>query len=116
MASDALSALSKLAMAVKAAHDGVQENREQCTLLNDQVQNVVSALTGLLPSTLKKVAVKEAVSSLGKTLRAAADLIEGFKKKHWFKKMLSHSSTTEQFEALFVELDRVMAVCSFTLN
>lgn len=116
MASDALSALYTLAMAVKAAHEGVQGNQEQCTLLNDQVQNVVSALRGLPPPTLKKAAVKAAVSSLRETLRAAADLIEGFKKKHWIKKMLSHSSTTEKFEALFVELDRVLAVCGFALN
>ena len=113
---DGLTTVFNLAVAVKGAHDGVKGNKEQCKLLNDQVQVVATSLRGLPAATLKTKAVKNGVASLRETLRSALDLIGGFKKKNWFKKILSHSSTTEKFEALFVELDRVLAVCGFALN
>ena len=39
-----------------------------------------------------------------------------FKSVGWFKKVLSHASITAKFEALFVELDRVLTVCGFALE
>ena len=116
MATNVLSTIYSLAAAVKGAYDGVQGNREQCKLLNDQVQNVATALRGLSAATVEGEAVKEAISSLTETLRAAADLIEGFKKKHWLKKVLWHSSVTQKFEGLFGKLDCVLTVCGFALN
>lgn len=61
----------------------------------------------------KRSCVVQAVSNLRETLRAAADLIEGFKKKHWMKKVLFYSSTAKKFEGLFLELDRVLTICGF---
>lgn len=116
VATNVLSTIYSLAVAVKGAYDGVQGNREQCKLLNDQVQNVATALGGLSAATLDEKAVKEAICSLTETLRAAADLIEGFKKKHWIKKVLWHSSVTQKFEGLFGKLDCVLTVCGFALN
>ena len=113
---DALTTVYKLAVAIKGVHDGVKGNKEQCKLLNDQVQVVATSLRGLPAATLKTKSVKNGVASLRETLRSALDLIGGFKRKNWFTRMLSHSSITEKFEALFVELDRVLAVCGFALN
>ena len=107
-----------LALAVKEAHNGVQGNKEQCAMLNDQVQHVANSLKALPREALKKSAKALAgvIVSLTETLRSAKDLIADFKKKHWLKKVLSHASITAKFEALFVELDRVLQVCGFALG
>ena len=116
MASDILCTVLSLAMKVKDACDGVQGNKDQCKLLNDHVQNVALSLKKLPPKTQKKQEIKEVLTSLVETLRSATSLIEGFKHKHWIKKMLTHASTAAKFEALFVELDRVLAVCGFAFQ
>lgn len=116
MASDVLSTIWSLAKSVKEAHDGVQGNKAQCTLLNDQVQHVAKSLGQLPPVTLRKREVSDAIGTLRETLRSCADLIGGFKKQHWIRKTLTHASTTEKFEELFKELDQVLHVSGFALQ
>lgn len=116
MATDVLSTVWSLAVKVKAAHDGVQGNKEQCSMLNDQVQHVVASLRALPEETRRKTNIIEVMKSLTETLRSATDFMEGFKKKHWIQKMYYNNSNKEKFEELFAELDRVLQVCGFTLN
>lgn len=116
MATDVLSTVWSLAVKVKAAYDGVQGNKEQCSMLNDQVQHVVASLRALPEETRRKSNIIEAMKSLTETLRSATDFMEGFKKKHWIQKMYYNNSNKEKFEELFEELDRVLQVCGFTLN
>lgn len=85
-------------------------------MLHDQVQHVAASLKALPDPTKRKKEVKAAVSSLRETLRSCLDLIGEFKKTHWIKKAVFHASTTGKFEALFVELDRVLQVCGFALE
>ena len=105
-----------LAVQIKEVYDGVQGNKEQCKMLHDQVQHVAASLKALPDPTKRKTEVKAAVSSLRETLRSCLDLIGEFKKTHWIKKAVFHASTTGKFEALFVELDRVLQVCGFALE
>ena len=116
MATDVLSTVWSLAVKVKAAYDGVQGNKEQCSMLNDQVQHVVASLRALPEETRRKSNIIEVMKSLTETLRSATDFMEGFKKKHWIQKMYYNNSNKEKFEELFEELDRVLQVCGFTLN
>lgn len=116
MATDVLSTVWSLAVKVKAAHDGVQGNKEQCSMLNDQVQHVVASLRALPVETRRKSNIIGVMKSLTETLRSATDFMEGFKKKHWIQKMYYNNSNKEKFEELFEELDRVLQVCGFTLN
>lgn len=116
MATDVLSTVWSLAVKVKAAYDGVQGNKEQCSMLNDQVQHVVASLRALPEETRRKTNIIEVMKSLTETLRSATDFMEGFKKKHWIQKMYYNNSNKEKFEELFEELDRVLQVCGFTLN
>ena len=116
MATDVLSTVWSLAVKVKAAYDGVQGNKEQCSMLNGQVQHVVASLRALPEETRRKSNIIEAMKSLTETLRSATDFMEGFKKKHWIQKMYYNNSNKEKFEELFEELDRVLQVCGFTLN
>lgn len=116
MATDVLSTVWSLAVKVKAAYDGVQGNKEQCSMLNDQVQHVVASLRALPEGTKRKSNIIEVMKSLTETLRSATDFMEGFKKKHWIQKMYYNNSNKEKFEELFEELDRVLQVCGFTLN
>eukprot|EP00729_Bicosta_minor_P026376 gene26376-10409_t len=113
---DGLSAVYALAVQIKEVYDGVQGNKEQCKMLHDQVQHVAASLKALPDPTKGKKEVKAAVSSLRETLRSCLDLIGEFKKTHWIKKAVFHASTTGKFEALFVELDRVLQVCGFALE
>lgn len=113
---DGLSAVYALAVQIKEVYDGVQGNKEQCKMLHDQVQHVAASLKALPDPTKRKKEVKAAVSSLRETLRSCLDLIGEFKKTHWIKKAVFHASTTGKFEALFVELDRVLQVCGFALE
>lgn len=111
---DVLPAVYALAVQIKVVYDGVQGNKEQCKMLHDQVQHVAASLKALPDPTKRKTEVKAAVSSLRETLRSCLDLIGEFKKTHWIKKAVF--STTGKFEALFVELDRVLQVCGFALE
>lgn len=113
---DGLSAVYALAVQIKEVYDGVQGNKEQCKMLHDQVQHVAASLKALPDPTKRKREVKAAVSSLRETLRSCLDLIGEFKKTHWIKKAVFHASTTGKFEALFVELDRVLQICGFALE
>jgi hypothetical protein len=116
MGSDALSVVWTLAAALKNAYEGVPGNKEQCKLLNDQVQHVATALKGLPLAAREKPEIVGVVGTLAETLRSATGLIAQFKSVGWFKKVLSHASITAKFEALFVELDRVLTVCGFALE
>ena len=116
MATDVLSTVWSLAVKVKAAYDGVQGNKEQCSMLNDQVQHVVASLRALPEETRRKMNIIEVMKSLTETLRSATDFMEGFKKKHWIQKMYYNNSNKEKFEELFEELDRVLQVSAFSLN
>lgn len=116
MASDVLSMLCSLAGKVKEAYDGVQGNEEQCGLLNDQVQHVVTSLGALSKATKKIPHVKRVLKSLAETLRSATDFIEGFKKRHWIKRVWNSNSSKEKLDGLFTELDHVIQVCGFALN
>ena len=116
MATDALSVVWGLAAAVKDAYDGVQGNKEQCKMLNDHVQLVANSLKELPPATRKKKDVEDAMKKLVETLRSAEDLIAGFKKQHWLKKVVKQSSNAAKFDDLFSELDKVLAICGFALE
>lgn len=123
MATDVLSIVWGLATRVKIAYDGVQDNQEQCKMLNDRVQNVAKALEGLPSATRKKKEVEGAMRKLVETLRSAADLIAGFKCQHkkqhwsqWFKKLFKQSSTAAKFDDLFNELEGVLTICGFSLE
>lgn len=113
---DVLGTVAMLALAVKGAYDGVQGNKMQCELLNDHVQRVATVLRGIAPSMMKDISSNPAISSLVETLRSAADLITGFKKKNWLKKVVLHASVGAKFEDLFMELDRVLNVCGFAFE
>ena len=50
------------------------------------------------------------------TLRSTADLIAGFKKQGWLKKLVKQSATAAKFDELFNELDAVLTICGFALE
>ena len=111
-----LQVIWQLALAVNDAYSGVQGNTEQCKILNDQVQHVATSLKGVPYRDLAKPEIAGVIASLRETLRAAASLIEGFKKKKWYKKMLQHASINAKFDGLFEELNRALQVCGFTFS
>ena len=91
-----------IAVNIKKMYDAVKGNKEQCKMLNDQVQFVTSTLKNL-PDGAK---IQATVIPLIETLKDCLALIGEFQTKHWIKKWILHGSITEDFEDLFDQLAR----------
>lgn len=98
-----LNAIS-LAVNIKEMYDGVKGNKEQCKMLNDQVQFVTSTLKNLPDVDQRKI--QATIIPLIETLKDCLALIGEFQTKHWIKKWILHGSITEDFEDLFDQLAR----------
>jgi len=107
--SDIASTLWTLAQAVVAANAGAQGNKEQCAMLNSQVQRVVTIVKAAKGLETNR-AMHKCAASLCETLRAAAELITLHNAKRWITKLVFHAKIAASFEALFVQLDRGMTL------
>lgn len=105
-----------IAEKIKKVYDNVKGNKEQCKVLNDQVQFVTSTLKKLPDVNKRKTEIQATITPLIKTLRDCLDLIGEFQGEHWLKKCMFHGSIAKNFEVLINQLDRHRSNCGFALS
>ena len=91
----------ELALALRAAFEAAQSNKEQCRTLVDRTDRIAAEIRKMDPAAMQALVRRPVLSELAGTLTSAVELCTQYGKKSYLNRLWSHNSDAEKFDELF---------------
>ena len=91
----------ELALALRAAFEAAQSNKEQCRTLVDRTDRIAAEIRKMDPAAMQALVQRPVLGELASTLTSAVELCTQYGKKSYLNRLWSHNSDAEKFDELF---------------